>query len=374
VKDVLKALVVYLTIPMEPMSWRSITNALCAIFGIIITSVVTQNALFMENNPLIQGKRAICSLNLNIMKIFSFFYVVTLLLLFTGCNRTKNTIPLEDKKALEAFFELLVKDHNYAYTLFGSKPVSIAGYNGWDPTSFETLILEKGWTSWCKYSYLFPSQNFVLRRLDFGSRYWINYRGILIINKQAALNTLRTHLQLIQNYLQVDFTAEKLLGNLLEDDQLLTKLTQRGDMLGILLGYGKANAINFEKRLSLSLYIHEATLPPLKENLEGLNPLSLLFVKGYARSKLEPSFTFSSLDLSFLIQELNKITEINAAFELEKSDYPLDNIQTPIFNAVLEDEETKQLYKDYSAMRNKIEEAYKDKPIFEVTINQWMNN
>jgi hypothetical protein len=308
------------------------------------------------------------------MQISSFFFVFTLLLLFTGCDRTQNTIPLEDKKALEEFFELLVKDNDYAYTLFGSKPVSIADYNSWNPTSFETLIFERGWASWCKYSYLFPSQNFVLRRLNLGSKYGINYREILVINKQAVLNTLRTHLQLIQEHLQVDFTAEMLLSKLLEDDQLLTKLTQRGDMLGILLGYGKTNAINFEKRLSLSLYIHEATLPPLKENLEGLNPLSLLFVKGYARSKFVPSSASPSLDLSFLIQELNKITEIDAAFELEKSDYPLDKIQTPIFNAVLEDEETKQLYKDYSAMRNKIEEAYKDKPIFEVTINQWMNN
>jgi hypothetical protein len=141
-----------------------------------------------------------------------------------------------------------------------------------------------------------------------------------------------------------------------------------------LLGYGKVNAQGFNNRANLSIHIHEATLPPLEEKLGELTSKSLLFVRGYARSKFQPASASPSSDVSFLSQELNKITERHKSFELDKSDFLLDNVQSPIFSAVLEDEETKKLYQEYSETRKIIQEAYKDKPMFEVTINQWMKN
>jgi hypothetical protein len=38
------------------------------------------------------------------------------------------SIPSEDQEKLETFFKVLIKDHDFAYTLFGEKPCSIAPY------------------------------------------------------------------------------------------------------------------------------------------------------------------------------------------------------------------------------------------------------
>ena len=89
-------------------------------------------------------------------------------------------------------------------------------------------------------------------------------------------------------------------------DEFLIKMVQRSAVLGILLGYGKTNALNFEKKRSLSLDINQLTAPPLKENLDELNPKSRMLVNGYAKSKQDSNLC--SLDTSFLIKELNKLS------------------------------------------------------------------
>lgn len=303
----------------------------------------------------------------------TFFFTTLLFVFFISCERTRETLPSEDRRVLNEFFELLIKDHNFAYTLFGTKPISIAGYNGMNPTSFETLILERGWASWCKYKHFFPSRYFELRQVDLGRQNGICYKEIVLINKQATLNIIRKNIRIFRDYLENDWSSESIMKTILEDDNLFKKLTDRSDIFGILLGYGNLNASNFEKRIDLSLHINEETSPPFYENLEGLDALGQLFVKGYGKSKLDPNSKLS-LDLPTSKEELHKVIKALGFFELDQSDYLLDNIQPIVFAADMNDEETKWLKQNYSETRNKIIDAYSNQSIFEVTMNQWMKN
>ena len=77
------------------------------------------------------------------------------------------------------------------------------------------------------------------------------------------------------------------------------------------------------------------------------------------------------IGIDSLISEFNDLTaKFGQIFELPGSYYLLDRIYSPVF-ACENNFETAELYKSYSATREKIIEAYEGKPIFEVTMNQW---
>lgn len=302
----------------------------------------------------------------------SLFFNILFFVFLISCERTPHEVlPSDDRRALEDFFELLVKDHNFAYTLFGTKPISIADYRGEDPTSFDTLILERGWASWCRYKHLFQSRHFELIQADLGRQNDRHYKEIVIINKQATVNVIRKNIKIFQDFLKNEWSPESIMKAITEDNEFYKNIVRRSDLFGILLGYGYINSLNFEKSKNLSLHISEETNPPLQENFEGLNDLGLIFVKGYGKSKLKPNSRLS-LDLSTSKEELNKIVESVKPFELDKNDFLLDCIRSVVFSGVINDEETKSLKQNYSETRSKIIEAYDGKPMFEVTMNQWI--
>jgi hypothetical protein len=309
----------------------------------------------------------------SLQSIKIFFTAFTLLVFLTCCEKTSDPLPSHDRRALEEFFELLIKDKDFAYTLFGTKPVSIVDYFGNHPTSFETLILERGWATWQKQKHLFPSKNFELIHINFGRLNGRNHKEIVLVNKSATLNIIKKNINIFHDFLQNDWTAEDILNAITTDNLFLKNLIYKSDILGILLGYGNINAQNFEKSKELSAHINEETNPPLLENFEGLGTMGQLFVKGYGKSELKPLHKLS-LDLSTSKEELNQLIEALEPFELDKSDFLLDRIQTVTFSGDMNDEETKQLKQNYNETRNGIIKTYDNKSIFEVSMNQWMKH
>lgn len=298
---------------------------------------------------------------------------VILFVFFISCERSHDSLPSEDRRALEEFFELLIKDKNFGYTLFGTKPMSIADYYGKTPTSFETLVLERGWTSWCKYKHFFPSNHFELIQIDFGHLNGRNHKEIVLINKQATLNVIGKNIQIFNNRFNNSWSPELILRAIVKNQDFYQKLLFKSDLFGILLGYGNINALNFEKSKELIFHISEATNPPLPENFEGLSKLGQLFVEGYGKSELKTHSQLSS-DLSTSKEELNQVIEALGSFELDKSDFLLDHIQAVLFAGDMNDEETKWLKQNYTETRDRIIGAYNGQSIFEVTMNQWMKN
>lgn len=304
------------------------------------------------------------------MKI-ALYFVITIICI-SCTQKPPKLIPVQNLEKLAAFFELVIKDYDFGYTLFGNKPCSIVGYrvdNLYKNSSIEAVILEEGWAQWCRYKHLFPSPNFVLKQIiDTESE---TVREILIINKSATLNILKAHLSTFHDILNYPYQAEELLSKMIEDENFLKELMNRSEILGILLGYGKINSVNFAKRFELCLYINKLSVPPLDQNWNELNPSSLKLVKGYSHIGHEPNFLNSSLDLAAAVKELNTLTTTLEIFELPGSDFLLEQFQSPIFIANRSEPETQKLYRDYCETRVKIIEAYQGKSILDVTLNQW---
>lgn len=301
------------------------------------------------------------------------FFYLFLSLTCLGCTKkSTQNIPKQDLEQLNAFFELLIKDYDFAYTLFGQKPCSIAVYQtqySFRNSSLESIIFEDGWSQWCRYHHLFPSQNFVLKKLTNQGEF--DLKELFIINKKSTLKILKEHLFLFQRALYCDYQAEDFLKKMIEDDEFLKKMINNAELLGILLGYGKVNATNFARRFELCLYLNALSTPPLTINWNELNPISLQFVKAYSGITDFSNISSKFSDSKSAIDELNTLTTALEVFELPNSDFLLEKFQSPIFMVINENSETQLLYQEYAKTRSAIIEAYKELPILDVTLKQW---
>src|SRR5262245_41367041 len=109
-------------------------------------------------------------------------------------------IPRHDQKNIKYLFKDLIDEHDYAYTLFGSKPMSLADYGLESPSnlSFYRKLRSKflmfkrrsSLNSWYKYRDEFDLKDFIF--LD-EEKDWIDCLVLVLINKKNMLRVLREH-------------------------------------------------------------------------------------------------------------------------------------------------------------------------------------
>ena len=195
-----------------------------------------------------------------------------------------NTIPQEEKAALEWFFQAHVD--SMPYVLFGSKPMAITEFL--EPLSFSTfsksydadnwllfffgsvstwnLKTKKGWNTWKKYEPLLLSSNYIF--LERKCNNWVN---ITLINKKAFLDAVAKNLGSFQSVLGRDTTPQMVLESCTACNDILTEALQGHNALfGILLGYEIHNAELFHRRLEIE------NPPPCTYSFSLKNPLNLL--------------------------------------------------------------------------------------------------
>lgn len=322
------------------------------------------------------------------MRLLCLIILVTLTL-FPGCKKSPShriqsihsilyTIPDQDRKVLDSFFQLLLRDYDFSYTLFGNKPMSMACYfsqaTSWSlrhPSDF--LVFEKGWDLWESYSSLFSSHEFVLKRCkdDRG------VLGIFLISKSHALQAISDHLDTFQKILESHIEPEPLLHQLCYSSQdVMEILNNDSSLLGILLGYGKINSTNFERKVSLCHDLIAKMTPPFsaQHDMQSLQPFSRYLVDLYTDKTCPyPSKEcFPSPQDTSLAEELNDILSNEDVFELYGSNFFLDKMITPVFAARKETPETKKLHDDYLATKQQLHKTYQNGSFLEITLNQWM--
>ena len=205
---------------------------------------------------------------LNMHKYIMLFLLSITLVSFTCVNKIKNnfhysdisTQVLNEKKIyLEKLFWELFSENEFAYTLYGDKPVSFAFLG---PTENITYVELK---PYCESLILNPSLS-----LFFAMQEWINLNlpidsnkyiflvndksfskniTILLINKEAFRITLHRNMDIFHQIFGYDLTIDSLLKKIENEDCSFYDAIHRNEcLLGILLGYGRENAINFNKR------------------------------------------------------------------------------------------------------------------------------
>ncbi len=301
--------------------------------------------------------------------------IILMMLFLSGCRegsreRSKEqkvyqilqSMPEEDRQILDAFFQLLIRDNNFSYTLFGNKPVSIADYYGndcsfylYDPLSY--LTYEKGWETWSKYSHYFRNSNYRLLKTVIGDTVEI---AMVNVNQ---ISHLKDKYKNYQDKLNKIIT----IGLYKIDNQSL---------MGVVLGYGEENAKNFERKMNLCRLVNQWTDFPyayddLLDVLDLKGQWLILKVKGASTLKME-DYTRPSQKI-LLAKELNEMIAQEDGFELSGSDYFLDRFISPPFMALKDTVETKRLEKDYFETKQKVNAIYQKGSFLEITLKQMMS-
>ncbi len=282
------------------------------------------------------------------------------------------TLPVQDRKILGNFFELLLDEYDYAYTLFGDKPVSVACY-GLKPrvhsiyNPHSDVVFKEGWKTWDRYSHQFVSKQFVIKKnIDNKS----GLVSIYLINKSAVLNTIKAHSVFFQHHLGTKIDAEELTEELCHPDHNFYNSLNNSELYGILLGYGQENAWKFGRKVELCHLINAKMNPPLLAKVEiFLNPLAQHIAAGYG-CKRNQSFP-EEFEVT-LVKEYNTLITEQAGWELEQSDYFLDKFIAPVYMSSKEGlQQPTQV--DFAAIRENIRKHYQQGDFLEITLNQFMD-
>jgi len=231
-------------------------------------------------------------------------------------------IRVDDKEKIEKFFSYLLFDEGFSYVLFGSKPMSTTGFDkNIQPTCEEMLQhpmfeLESLWQVWKKYSDSFPMKDFFLFTQSRDG--WFE---VFLINKINALKTIEANLSLFRNKLERNLSPKEILENIITSRNVfIDGLNKSQALYGLLLGYGKKNAVGFEKyteRRNISL--------PFPKKSADILPIEM------------------------------------------------DELIVPCF-ASFSDDETLQIVKKYSRERDIIREIYSKGNFLEITLDRLMSN
>ncbi len=163
-------------------------------------------------------------------------------------------IPEKDREKLERFFKFLITRTSLGYTLCGDKPCSIESAPNLSkiPSRYAVNIffkyhgyatLAQGIEVWNRYAHHFPSTCFVFR-------YVPACNTLILINKNAARVVIEENLDLFQKLTSSSKSAEEFLSEVcFPSDVNKDYLIKRNiTLLGILLGYGRNNAMAFEHK------------------------------------------------------------------------------------------------------------------------------
>ncbi len=161
---------------------------------------------------------------------------------------------------IEYLFEHLIDSHDFAYTMFGSKPMSLADYglkvpsprpiHRWIRSFYLYVKAKKSLNAWYKYRDEFDFKDFIF--LD-EENDWINDCLVLfLINKKNMLRVLQEHESIFREELGESFTPVAFLERLEKREvSLANAINGSQRLMGIMLGYGVRNATLFQERYDI---------------------------------------------------------------------------------------------------------------------------
>lgn len=236
----------------------------------------------------------------------------------------------EDKKYLNAIFHILVDSDQFAYTLFGDKPVSLSGHYLVLPydTGLRGIIFRRdfwrAWSIWKRVQTKLPISNYIFIEEAAYNFTENGMKFIFFINKDSFVRVVDQNIEIFNSVLGHRTNGQQLLAQMEAANAFMPIILNDQTLLGILLGYGKHNAQLYARRDNLR-----------RNKLSGALP-RIVLSRGFSTLKDEEEF-------------LNQQLQPAASY-----DFDAQTIAPVQFAADLTHQETKHLQKKYSQMRQKI--------------------
>jgi hypothetical protein len=179
-----------------------------------------------------------------------------------------SSIPNKDQLKIKELFNELFKYEEFAYSLFGDKPMSFSDsllneYSANQLLEFLSLkdycqdalenfvepseIFKKRWETWKRYRNQFKLKKYLLLDKKRGDQV-----RIFLINIEAFKQVVNQNINLFKKNINPSISAESLLTQFeYENTDVFDILHHNEGLLGILLGFGKHNAMLFQQREEL---------------------------------------------------------------------------------------------------------------------------
>lgn len=281
-------------------------------------------------------------------------------------------MPKKDRVKLEYFFRELLQEDYFGFVLLGQKPMAIGStltkvnpftclwekpstrvgvancfipplnqrfmFYFHEAISSNRIKFNRAYETWKKYEIFFPMKRFSILYENL-YRDGCKNLSIVLINKKTFTQIVNDHIDDFKKVLNREVNMEKLLK---ETDVLLN----HDGLLGILLGYGRENALWFYQNNNLFSEKERA------EFYEKFHP------------KIAFTEELGSLWTEEELQNLSKQRISNGAIHSPNLDY----VSLPTFRADFSSSETQALRENYLKTQQKIVEYYKDKDFLQTTL------
>lgn len=258
-----------------------------------------------------------------------------------------------DRQKLEIFFRNLFSNGDFAYTLFGDKPLgSIDLFFNGEFLNKQIVVHFVGWQIWKKYQHLFTSNQYCLGHYDRIAT--ISFFGFMIVNKNKCREIINQHLPLFKscfNICKVDDFIEELCSQ----DFYSIKMEDRQKnfylCLGLLFGYGEKSASFFERRMELI-----RTIAQYPYSLNGLNESDLESVYYLDKTKINGSACH--IPIQDLINELNDLESKKTYTFMTTKNNPFYPIKIKGFIQYEYDPEIEVIQEKNDALQEKLLKIY----------------
>ena len=174
----------------------------------------------------------------------------------TDIKKILNEIPIKDQENLEYFFRHMVAYQNFGYVIFGKKPMAWVQLHMYSIHFDEVQSIFKynrflnGYNTWLKYQHLFPMENYLFR--SYLHEYDFSTHMIIFLNRKKTLEIIQNNLSFFKEKLGSSITPKKILDDLETKDNIIENVFHGNhDLLGIILGFGVHNSLQFQKRYYL---------------------------------------------------------------------------------------------------------------------------
>ena len=282
-------------------------------------------------------------------------------------------MPNEDKQDLEDLFRLLMADGDFAYTLFGDKPVAFTDFfidvekfgfflNRSSLISFSAVY--RGRLAWEKYKLLFSSSSFNL--MTYVSQDY-NFIGFVLFHKQKVKDLYVKHQPLMKEvFKDVDCISPLICGTAVGNMKFISDKNLYHEAIGLLLGYDKPNTQRFRERYDL---IDALMIGPFA--LEGLNSKNADAVLKRLDEKLVNLGRFDSktLRVADIIQLLNNQSDTTAV-SMTLRDETLSPMRIPQYGAIEGELEVVERQEAYDTVRGRIAEILFSENFLEIVLTR----
>jgi hypothetical protein len=190
-----------------------------------------------------------------IRPFMKFFIFLLLIILAFPLEAGIQNIPEREAKKIKGLFEYLLNYHDFAYVVFGSKPMALADICLWVPEVPvhrqlpAHLLLSKTkerLKAWYQYKKEFKFNDFIF--LD-QEEDLFRCLVFVLIHKPRMLSLLHAHEAIFKKVLGDSFNPETFLNKIEKREiSLAQAIHHHQGLLGIMLGYGVVNSMLFQEK------------------------------------------------------------------------------------------------------------------------------